>query len=92
MFEEDWRSYGVGAEVAATIQEYAFDYLDAPVRRIAAAEVALPYSKVMELSALPTAQHLVDAVRATLAASGGARRNGGLVLSGGAALGGVSRG
>jgi len=83
VFEEDWRSYGIGAEVAATIQEYAFDYLDAPVRRIAAAEVALPYSKVMELSALPTAQHLVDAVRATLAASGGARRASGLVIAGG---------
>ena len=65
VFEEDWRSYGIGAEIAATIQEDAFDYLDAPVRRIAAAEVPLPYSKVMELSALPTAQHLVDAVRAT---------------------------
>jgi pyruvate dehydrogenase E1 component beta subunit len=71
VIEEDWRSYGVGAEVAATIQEHAFDYLDAPVRRIAAAEVPLPYAKVMELSALPTAQHLVDAVRATLDASGG---------------------
>jgi pyruvate dehydrogenase E1 component beta subunit len=92
VFEEDWRSYGVGAEVAATIQEHAFDYLDAPVRRIAAAEVALPYSKVMELAALPTAQHLVDAVRATLAASGGARRSSGLVLSGVASPGGVSRG
>jgi acetoin:2,6-dichlorophenolindophenol oxidoreductase subunit beta len=92
MFEEDWRSYGVGAEVAATIQEYAFDYLDAPVRRIAAAEVALPYSKVMELAALPTAQHLVDAVRATLAASGGSRRNGGFSIPGLAAPGGVSRG
>jgi pyruvate dehydrogenase E1 component beta subunit len=92
VFEEDWRSYGVGAEVAATIQEYAFDYLDAPVRRIAAAEVALPYSKVMELSALPTAQHLVDAVRATIMASGGSRRNGGLVIPGTASLGGVARG
>src|SRR5436305_8187394 len=76
IFEEDWRSYGVGAEIAATIQEEAFDYLDAPVKRIAAAEVALPYSKVMELSALPTAQHLVDAVRATLDASGGPRKHG----------------
>ncbi|MCC6176654.1 MAG: alpha-ketoacid dehydrogenase subunit beta [Chloroflexi bacterium] len=73
VFEEDWRSYGVGAEIAATIQEYAFDYLDAPVRRIAAAEVALPYSKVMELAALPTAQQLVEAVRATLEISGGKR-------------------
>ncbi len=71
VFEEEWRTYGVGAEIAATIQEHAFDYLDAPVRRIAAAEVPLPYAKVMELTALPTAQHLVDAVKATLAASGG---------------------
>ena len=77
VFEEDWRMYGVGAEVAATIQEEAFDYLDAPVRRIGAAEVPLPYAKVMELAALPAAQHLADAVRATLEASGGTRRNGG---------------
>ena len=76
VFEEDWRAYGTGAEVAATIQEHAFDYLDAPIRRIAAAEVPLPYAKVMELAALPTGQHLVDAVRATLDASGGPRRNG----------------
>ena len=76
VFEEDWRAYGIGAEVAATIQEEAFDYLDAPVRRIAAAEVPLPYAKVMELAALPTAQHLVDAVRATLDASGGSHGGG----------------
>ena len=44
-----------------------------PGRRIAAAEVALPYSKVMELAALPTAQQLVEAVRATLEISGGKR-------------------
>ena len=56
VFEEDWRSYGIGAEVAATIQEDAFDYLDAPVQRVAQAEVPLPYSKVMEQAALPTAQ------------------------------------
>ena len=85
VLEEDWRSYGIGAEIAATIQEDAFDYLDAPVQRVAAVEVPLPYSKVMELSALPTAQHLVDAIRATLAASGGSRRNGGLVDPGGVA-------
>ena len=42
--------------------------------------------------ALPTAQHLVDAVKATIAVSGGARRNGGLVLPGTASLGGVARG
>jgi pyruvate dehydrogenase E1 component beta subunit len=73
VFEEEWRMYGIGAEIAATIQEGAFDHLDAPVRRIAAAEVPLPYAKVMELAALPTSQHLVEAVRATLDASGGRR-------------------
>ena len=66
VFEEDWRSYGVGAEMAATIQEGAFDYLDAPVRRVAAAEVPLPYAKVMEQAALPKAQHLVEAIKSTL--------------------------
>jgi pyruvate dehydrogenase E1 component beta subunit len=48
IFEEDWLSYGVGAEIAASIAEQAFDSLDAPVRRVAAAEVPLPYSKPLE--------------------------------------------
>lgn len=68
--EEDWYSYGVGAELVATIQEGAFDYLDAPIRRVAQAEVPLPYAKVMEQAALPKAQNLVDAIKATLDASG----------------------
>jgi pyruvate dehydrogenase E1 component beta subunit len=68
--EEDWYSYGVGAELVATIQEGAFDYLDAPIKRVAQAEVPLPYAKVMEQAALPKAQNLVDAIKATLNASG----------------------
>jgi pyruvate dehydrogenase E1 component beta subunit len=66
VIEEDWLSYGVGAEIAATIQETAFDYLDAPVRRVAAAEVPLPYAKPLELAALPNANHLLDVIRQTL--------------------------
>jgi pyruvate dehydrogenase E1 component beta subunit len=66
--EEDWLSYGVGAEVAATIQEGAFDYLDAPVRRVAAAEVPLPYAKPLEQAALPNANHLIEVIHQTLAA------------------------
>jgi pyruvate dehydrogenase E1 component beta subunit len=62
VFEEDWRSYGVGAEIAATIQEEAFDYLDAPVKRVASVEVPLPYSKPLELSALTGAQQLEQAI------------------------------
>jgi pyruvate dehydrogenase E1 component beta subunit len=68
--EEDWYSYGVGAELVATIQEGAFDYLDAPITRVAQAEVPLPYAKVMEQAALPKAQNLVDAIKKTLDASG----------------------
>jgi pyruvate dehydrogenase E1 component beta subunit len=70
IFEEDWYSYGVGAELVATIQEGAFDYLDAPIKRVAQAEVPLPYAKGMEQAALPRAQNLVDAIKSTLAASG----------------------
>ncbi|MGI9147328.1 MAG: alpha-ketoacid dehydrogenase subunit beta [Chloroflexota bacterium] len=68
--EEDWYSYGVGAELVATIQEGAFDYLDAPIKRVAQAEVPLPYAKGMEQAALPKAQNLVDAIKSTLDASG----------------------
>ncbi len=64
--EEDWLSYGVGAEIAATIQEGAFDYLDAPVRRVAAAEVPLPYAKPLEQAALPNANHLIEVIHQTL--------------------------
>ncbi|HEV7934620.1 MAG TPA: alpha-ketoacid dehydrogenase subunit beta [Actinomadura sp.] len=67
--EDDWLTYGIGAEIAATIQEGAFDWLDAPVRRVAMAEVPLPYSKPLELAALPSADSLVTAVRDTLSAT-----------------------
>ena len=73
VMEEDWLSYGVGAEVAATIQEGAFDYLDAPVRRVAQAEVPLPYAKPLELAALPNADHLVKVIHETLDATGARR-------------------
>jgi pyruvate dehydrogenase E1 component beta subunit len=64
--EDDWRSYGIGAEVAATIQEEAFDYLDAPVLRVATKEVPLPYAKVLEQATMPDEQRVLDAVRQVL--------------------------
>lgn len=73
VIEEDWRSYGIGAEVAATISEEAFDELDAPVRRVAAAEVPLPYAKPLEMAALPNADQLVSVIYDTLEGSGKAR-------------------
>ena len=62
IFEEDWRSYGVGAELAAMLQEEAFDYLDAPIKRVASVEVPLPYSKPLELAALTGAKQLIEAI------------------------------
>lgn len=73
VIEDDWLSYGVGAEVAATIQEGAFDYLDAPVRRVAAAEVPLPYAKPLERAALPDAGTMLKVIREVLDATRFAR-------------------
>jgi pyruvate dehydrogenase E1 component beta subunit len=64
VFEEDWLSFGVGAEIAARLQEEAFDDLDAPVKRVASIEVPLPYSKPLERAALTGAKQLVDAIQA----------------------------
>ncbi len=66
VIEEGWLTYGIGAEIAATIQEHAFDYLDAPVRRVAGVEVPLPYAKVLERAALPNDKHLIKAIREAL--------------------------
>jgi len=66
IFEDDMLSYGIGAEISATIGEGAFDYLDAPVRRVAASEVPLPYAKPLELAAMPSAADLVRVVEETL--------------------------
>src|SRR5438445_11619002 len=51
--EEGWRSYGVGSEIASRAYEEAFDYLDAPVARIGAAEVPAPHNKPRERKAFP---------------------------------------
>jgi pyruvate dehydrogenase E1 component beta subunit len=66
VFEDDWLSYGIGAEISATIGEGAFDFLDAPVRRVAAAEVPLPYAKPLERAAMPDAADLTKVVREVL--------------------------
>jgi pyruvate dehydrogenase E1 component beta subunit len=64
--EESWRSFGVGAEVSATLQELAFDELDAPVQRVAAREVPMPYSKPLEAACLPAVDDVVAAARSQL--------------------------
>jgi pyruvate dehydrogenase E1 component beta subunit len=64
--EEGWKSFGVGAEIAARIYEEAFDYIDAPIKRVAQAEVPLPYSKALEQSALPQVADVIRAVKEVL--------------------------
>jgi pyruvate dehydrogenase E1 component beta subunit len=64
--EEGYRSYGIGAEIVARLQEEGFDYLDAPIKRVAQLEVPLPYSRELEQSALINADRVVAAVKEIL--------------------------
>jgi len=61
---EGWRFGGIGAEVAATITEQAFEYLDAPVCRIGLYDRPVPYSQPMEMAVLPDADKIVAGVLA----------------------------
>jgi pyruvate dehydrogenase E1 component beta subunit len=61
--EESWKSCGMGAEIAARIYEEAFDYLDAPVSRVASIEVPVPYNRKLEREAFPDENDVVEAVR-----------------------------
>lgn len=66
LVEEGWLSYGVGAEVAARIYEQAFDYVDAPIKRVAQKEVPLPYNRNLEQMALPQVEDIIKAVKEVL--------------------------
>jgi len=58
---------GIGAEIAAQIQEVAFDYLDAPIGRVAAPFSPVPYSPVLERLYIPDSLRIADGIRATVA-------------------------
>jgi len=59
---EGWLTGGAGAEVASRIYEAAFDHLDAPVQRVASADVPMPYNRHLEAAALPSPEQIVAAV------------------------------
>jgi len=61
--EEGWPSAGIGAEIAALMMEHAFDWLDAPVKRVCGADVPMPYAANLEKLALPQATDIADAVK-----------------------------
>lgn len=64
---EATRSAGVGAEVAALVTEQAFEHLDAPVRRLTAADVPIPFSPPLEQAVLPQLEDMKEACRELLA-------------------------
>ncbi len=64
--EEGWRSFGVGSEISSRIYEQAFDYVDAPIKRVAQTEVPLPYNRTLEQSALPQVEDVIKAVKEVL--------------------------
>jgi pyruvate dehydrogenase E1 component beta subunit len=64
--EEGWKSYGVGSEVASRIYEQAFDFVDAPILRVAQKEVPLPYNRTLEQAALPQVTDIVLAAKEVL--------------------------
>jgi pyruvate dehydrogenase E1 component beta subunit len=64
--EEGWPFAGIGAELAATMMEKAFDYLDAPVQRVSSKDVPMPYAANLERLVLPQIDDVVAAVKAAL--------------------------
>ncbi len=60
---EGYRTCGVGAEITAQIMEKAFDYLDAPVVRVAGEDVPIPMSPVLEAAAIPSKEKIIAAVK-----------------------------
>ena len=61
--EESHPFAGVGAEISAEISERAFDYLDAPVKRVSGADVPMPYAKNLERMVIPEVEQIIAAVR-----------------------------
>jgi pyruvate dehydrogenase E1 component beta subunit len=66
VIDESWPFAGVSAEIAYEIQKYAFDYLDAPVTRVNAADTALPYAPTLVEAYLPNADKIVKAAKEVL--------------------------
>ena len=60
---EAWKRGGFGAEVSAMVVEQAFDYLDAPIARVGALDVPMPYNDELERAVIPSQERLVEAIR-----------------------------
>lgn len=63
---ETYKMCGVGSEISAQIMEEAFDYLDAPIKRITGLDVPAPVSKILEQQVIPTVERIVTEARAMM--------------------------
>jgi acetoin:2,6-dichlorophenolindophenol oxidoreductase subunit beta len=61
-----YEQLGIGAEIVARVQEAAFDYLDAPIQRVAGKNVPIPYNEILERAALPGKEEIIAAVKKVL--------------------------
>ena len=64
--EEGWPYAGIGSEMAAVVMEQAFDWLDAPLKRVTGADVPMPYAANLEALALPRAETVAEAAKSVL--------------------------
>lgn len=64
--QEQWKPFGAGAEISASITEEMFDELDAPVVRVTGEDVPMPYARNLELLATPHEQHIERAVKSVM--------------------------
>jgi pyruvate dehydrogenase E1 component beta subunit len=69
VLDEGYQSYGVTAEIAAVIADQAFYYLDAPVKRMGAMDVPIPFSPALEDQTVPTADKVAETARRLCAGS-----------------------
>jgi pyruvate dehydrogenase E1 component beta subunit len=68
--QEQWKLYGAGAEIAASITENMFDELDAPVARVTGEDVPMPYARNLELLATPHEPEILAGIRKVMYANG----------------------
>ncbi len=61
--EESHAFASVGAEISHQVMEHAFDYLDAPIKRVSTVEAPMPYARNLEVAALPSVEKIVEAVK-----------------------------
>jgi pyruvate dehydrogenase E1 component beta subunit len=68
--QEQWKLYGAGAEIAASITEHMFDELDAPVARVTGEDVPMPYARNLELLATPHEPEILAGIKKVMYAHG----------------------